>query len=300
MTHDHRNEDLRRKSFATQSLQAANFDGADLRGADFTRADLSNASFRNARVGVPPGVGAVILVAALALSVTFGVVAGLAIDAVRDRLYSPGWERPSGAVGILIILVVFVIVMFWKGIDTAIKTYVWTFAVVLAVSLVVRLIWGDIDIGVAARGIGLALVLALAVVSGIIGRVVGGALGAWGIAVVAILSGLAAGRAQGGLAALVISVSMVLISKRALRGDDRDRFRTETGASNRGSVGNTVRPRRPDRRRLQWHRRHPLRRCRCNPRRRPLGTGTSPTRSHRHATTGLGSMNAGSLGPVSS
>ncbi len=222
MTHDHRNEDLRRKSFATQSLQAANFEGADLRGANFTRADLSNASFRNARVGVPPGVGAVILVAALAFSVLFGVVAGLAIDAVRDRLYSPGWERPSGAVGILIILVVFVIVMFWKGIDAAIKTYVWTFAVVLAVSLVVRLIWGEIDIGVAARGVALALVLALAVVAGIVGRVVGGALGAWGIAVVAILSGLAAGRAQGGLAALVISVSMVLISKRALRGDDRD------------------------------------------------------------------------------
>ncbi len=130
MTHDHRNEDLRRKSFATQSLQAASFDGADLRGADFTRANLSNASFRGARLGVSPGVGAVILAGALALSIAFGVVAGLAIGAVRDRLYSPGWERPSGAVGILLILVVFVIVMFWKGIDTAIKTYLWTFAAV--------------------------------------------------------------------------------------------------------------------------------------------------------------------------
>ena len=98
MTHDHRNEDLRRQSFATQSLQAANFDGADLRGADFTRANLSNASFRGARLGVSPAAGAIILAASLALSVMFGVVAGLAIDAVRDRLYSPGWERPSGAV----------------------------------------------------------------------------------------------------------------------------------------------------------------------------------------------------------
>ena len=43
MTTDHRNENLRRKSFATQSLQAVSFDGADLRGADFTMADLSNA-----------------------------------------------------------------------------------------------------------------------------------------------------------------------------------------------------------------------------------------------------------------
>ena len=222
MTHNHRNADLRRKSFATQSLQAANFEGADLRGADFTRADLSNASFRGTRLGLSPGATAMILASSIVLSIAFGVVAGLAIDAVRDRLYSPGWERPSGAAGILFVLVVFVVVMFWKGFDAAIKTYLWTFAIVLAMSLVVRLIWGDIDVGLAARGMGLAVVLALAVIAGIVGRVVGGTLGAWGIAVVAILSGLAAGRAHGGLAALVISLSMVLLSKRALRGDGRD------------------------------------------------------------------------------
>ena len=223
MNPDHRNENLRRKSFAAQSLPAANFEGADLRGADFTMADLSNASFRNTRFGVPPSVGAAILAAAIALSLAFGVVAGFAIDAVRERLYGEGWERTSSAAGILIILVVFVVVLFWKGLDTAITTYLWTFAVVLGASLVVRLIWGQVDIAVAARGIGLALVLALAVLSGIVARVIGGALGAWAIALVAIIGGLAAGQANGGLATLVISVSMVLISKRALRGDPRDR-----------------------------------------------------------------------------
>jgi len=223
MTPDHRNENLRRRSFAAQSLPAANFEGADLRGADFTMADLSNASFRNARFGVPPLIGAAILAAAIALSLAFGVVAGFAIDAVRDRLYGEGWERTSSAAGILIILVVFVVVLFWKGLDAAIRTYLWTFAVVFTASLVVRLIWGSVDIAVAARGVGLALVLALAVLSGIVARVVGGALGAWAIALVAIIGGLAAGQANGGLATLVISVSMVLISKRALRGDPRDR-----------------------------------------------------------------------------
>ncbi len=185
-------------------------------------ADLSNASFRQARLGVSPAAGAIILAGSLLVSVAFGVTAGLAIDAVRDRLSSPGWERPSGAVGILLVLFVFLIVMFWKGIDAAVKAYLWTFAVLFVASVVVRLIWGQIDIALAARGVGLALVLVVAVISGVVGRVVGGALGAWGIAVVALLSGLAAGRAQGGLAALVISVSMVLISKRALRGDSRD------------------------------------------------------------------------------
>ena len=131
MNPDHRNENLRRKSFAAQSLPAANFEGADLRGADFTMADLSNASFRNTRFGVPPSVGAAILAAAIALSLAFGVVAGFAIDAVRERLYGEGWERTSSAAGILIILVVFVVVLFWKGLDAAIRTYLWTFAVVL-------------------------------------------------------------------------------------------------------------------------------------------------------------------------
>ena len=223
MSSDHRNEDLRRKSFAMQKLQAADFQGADLRGTDFTETDLSNANFRNARLGVSPAAGAMILVASLAVSTAFGAAAGLAIDAVRDRLYGPGWERPSSAAGILIILIVFVAVMFWKGIDAAIKTYLWTFAVVFTASLVVRLIWGEVDMAVAARGVGLVLVLGLAVISGIVGRVVGGSLGAWGIAIVAVLGGLAAGQANGGLAALVVSVSMVLISKRALRNDPRDR-----------------------------------------------------------------------------
>ena len=223
MTPDHRNENLRRKSFAAQSLQAASFEGADLRGADFTMADLTNASFRNARFGVPPSIGAAILAAAVALSLAFGVVAGFAIDAVRARFYGEGWERTSSAAGILIILVVFVVVLFWKGLDVAIKTYLWTFAVVFGVSLVVRLIWGSVEFGVAARGVGLAFVLALAVLSGIVARVVGGSLGAWAIALVAIIGGLAAGQANGGLATLVISVSMVMISKRALRGDPRDR-----------------------------------------------------------------------------
>ena len=223
MNPDHRNETLRRKSFAAQSLQAASFEGADLRGADFTMADLSNASFRNARFGVPPSIGAAILAGSIALSLASGVVAGLAIDAVRNRLYGEGWDRTSGAAGTLIVLVVFVVVLYWKGIDVAIRTYLWPFAVVFAASLVVRLIWGSVDIAVAARGVGLAFVLALAVLSGIVARVVGGALGAWGIGLVAIIGGLAAGQANGGLATLVISVSMVLISKRALRGDPRDR-----------------------------------------------------------------------------
>jgi hypothetical protein len=53
---------------------------------------------------------------------------------------------------------------------------------------------------------------------------VGGVFGARAkIALVAILGGLASGRADGGIGGVVIAVSLVLISKRAVRGDERDR-----------------------------------------------------------------------------
>ena len=67
-------------------------------------------------------------------------------------------------------------------------------------------------------------VLLAAVTAGILGRVIGGVFGSWSIAIVAVLGGLASGRANGGVAGIVVALSLVIISKRALRGDPRDRF----------------------------------------------------------------------------
>jgi len=65
--------------------------------------------------------------------------------------------------------------------------------------------------------------LGLAVFVGILARLVGGTLGAWGIAGVAVLGGIAAGRFEGGLAGVAVTVALLLISKRALHADERDR-----------------------------------------------------------------------------
>ena len=50
----------------------------------------------------------------------------------------------------------------------------------------------------------------------------GGAFGAWAIALVAVLGGLAAGRVNGGMAAIVVGVLLVFVAKRALKADKRD------------------------------------------------------------------------------
>lgn len=122
----------------------------------------------------------------------------------------------------IIIITLFVGAPFWKGFDFAVKAFFVSLAAVIVITGATRAIWGDLALDVGLRGIGLVLLLALAVVSGIVGRLVGGTFGAWAIALVAVLGGLAAGRAQGGLAALVIRISLVAISRRALHADSRD------------------------------------------------------------------------------
>jgi hypothetical protein len=224
MTTTHPNEDLRGASFSGEHLDSADFSGADLRGADFSSADLRDADFSDARLGVRPLVGAALLVLALLCSLAAGVVIGMGLTAVRDRLYGDTWETQSGAGSMLIVLVVFVGVMFWKGIDTALKAFAVTIVVLFVILLIARLAVGsDIEVPVVARALGVTFVLMIAILAGILGRVIGGTFGAWAIVLVAIVGGIAAGQARGGLAALVVSVSLVLISKRALKFDRRDR-----------------------------------------------------------------------------
>lgn len=220
---DYRSEDLRRRSFKGQSLESADFTAADLRGVDFSHARLAGASFRDARLGVSPLAGAAMLVGAIAVSVVTGVVAGQSINAVRERFGAEHWEDVAGAASISVVLVVFVAVMFWRGFDTAVKALLVASAIGLVASLIIRLVAGSVDLVIIGRGIGLVLLIALAVISGILARVVGGSFGAWAIPLVALLGGLATGRAEGGLAGLVVMVALVLISKRALHADYRDR-----------------------------------------------------------------------------
>ena len=70
--------------------------------------------------------------------------------------------------------------------------------------------------------IGLLLMFGPATVAGILGRVVGGVFGSWAIAIVSVTGGLAAGRVNGGLAAVVVTIVLMLVAKRALKADDRD------------------------------------------------------------------------------
>ena len=223
MTDDFINGRLTGLRFRDRALQGADFSGADVRGADFSGADLRGASFHGATFGVAPRTGAAILGAAMAITIAAGVVIGWAVDEVREQVYADQWDEAAGGGSLILVLVAFVSLIFWRGFDLAIKATVALYFVVAAGNVVANVLWEDLEWSSTLRGTMLLMVLCLAILAGILARVIGGVFGSWSIALVAVLGGLASGQAHGGVAGIVVALCLVTISKRAVRGDQRDR-----------------------------------------------------------------------------
>ena len=211
------------KSFRGQDLEGADFSGQDLRGADFTGANLRSAKLINAVVGVPPRVGAVILGLALLVAVACGVAIGWSVDQMRNRVASDEWDQVAEGFSLGLTMLVLLGLIIWKGFDFAVKVVAVVYLGLVAINVVANLIADDFEWLVLVKATALVVFLMLAVIAGMLGRVVGGVFGVWSVVLVAVLGGLATGQSEGGIAGVVVAVSLALISKRTVRGDPRDR-----------------------------------------------------------------------------
>ena len=210
-------QDLRGKSFAGAAL-----DGADVRATDFSGASLVDADFTNARIGVKPLVGVLILIAAMLVSIVAGVVVGFLAQGMRERLTSAEWQRLIGGIILLSLVIAFLYFLVKQGMVRALKVFFIATVVVVGIDFIVILIFGEPHYRDSLPVIGLLLLFGPAAVAGIMGRVVGGVFGTWAIAIVSVAGGLAAGRVHGGFAAIVVTMVLALIARRALTADDRD------------------------------------------------------------------------------
>jgi len=208
--------------FRGQQLQSADFSGADVRGARFDHANLRSASFRDARTGVRPAVGVALLGLAWVVAAIAGAAIGWALNDVGARLTAGQADEVAEGGSLVLILVVLVGLIIWKGFSTAIRLVVIVYGIMLAINVTANFFLEDVDWVRAARATLLLAVLVAAITAGILGRVIGGAFGSWSAAIVAVSGGLASGQANGGIAGVVVAVSLVIVSKRALRGDPRD------------------------------------------------------------------------------
>ena len=210
--------------FSGQQLEGADFIATDVRGASFDGANLRSASFHDAKLGVRPAIGVALLGLALAIAAISGLLIGWSLDDARSRLSADEFDQVAEGGSVILILVVLVVLIVWRGFSTAIRLVVVVYVVLLAINIIANFFLEEVEWVRAARATLLLAVLLAAVTAGILGRVIGGVFGSWSIAIVAVLGGLASGRANGGVAGIVVALSLVIISKRALRGDPRDRF----------------------------------------------------------------------------
>jgi hypothetical protein len=93
----------------------------------------------------------------------------------------------------------------------------------LIVSIIVKSAFADYDVGFTLVTIGIVLLFALAVLGGILARVLASRFGLLFLVVVILAAGVASGTLQGGIAAIVLSVFMTLVARRAAGRSTRDR-----------------------------------------------------------------------------
>lgn len=221
---DFRGRDLRGRSFEGEDLDGADFAESDLRGANFSEASLVEASFVNVQLGVRPLAALLILLGVLVVSVVAGLAVGFLAQATREQATSSDWRDILAAVLLASVVFTFFGITFLKGVSKAMRVSFIFVAVVIAIDFATVFAFaGEIRFQGAVPLIALLVLFLPAATAGILGRIVGGTFGAWATVLVAAIGGLAAGRANGGIAAFVVSMLLLLTSRRALRNDARDR-----------------------------------------------------------------------------
>jgi MFS family permease len=223
MGEDYSGQNLRGRSFEGASLDSADLTDADLRGADFSHASLVGADFTDARMGVRTIFGLAMLAGAVVVSVLAGVVVGNFAEVTREQASSSDWRDVFASVLMVVVTVGFIAMLLIKGASKAFRAFAVIIGLVVIIDfLVVHTFAGEIRFRNSIPLIAMLVLFVPAVTAGILGRMVGGTFGAWAIALVALVGGFAAGRANGGISAIAVSVILVLVSKRALSGDARD------------------------------------------------------------------------------
>jgi hypothetical protein len=210
------------ESFRGRALEGADFGGEDLRGMDFTGAKLQSANFRDARVGPKLWIGAAILSTAIAAAMGAGVLIGLAVEGTRERLFSDNLDEVMVAGVVIVTLVVLVAIIFRRGFGTALRIAAIVYVALVAGTILANLIWEDVEWQAVVRATLVVCSFLLGIWAGVIAHLTVGVFGRWSLAGMTVLGAFASGQVQGGLAGIVLAVTVTHFSNRAVRGDVRD------------------------------------------------------------------------------
>ncbi len=211
------NKNLQRASFKNEDLSNISFSGSDLRGADFTGSNLSGADLANARTGLTSLTVVAIFIGALAVSLLSGYIAMLAGRTVQLMIASEDRNVRIAAILCSVIIVLFIVYSYFKGINSAIKNLV---IPIVVLAVVIGLIAKFSGLGTGKGMLYLVLTLILVAVMFVVGtlaRATAGTLSSAILFVVVALGGGMFGKSiGGGIGTVIMALSCAIISKRAL------------------------------------------------------------------------------------
>jgi hypothetical protein len=220
---DYRGRNLRGVSFRGQDLDGADFREADLRGADFTGASLRGADFTGAKLGVRRHIGLIILLAAAAVAASAAAGSAIVAGEVRDRANSPDWDVLASGAGTGLVLLAFLALLYWRGPRTALLFFPIIVVLGLVAGVIVKSAFADYDAGFAVVTVAILLLFVLVVLAGILVRVLASTFGLIFIVGLTLTAGLASGTLHGGIAAILLSVFMTVVARRAAGRSKRER-----------------------------------------------------------------------------
>jgi hypothetical protein len=152
-----------------------------------------------------------------------GAASAIVAGEFRERLHSPEWDVLASGVATVIVALIFLVLLFWRGPRTALLAYPIVGGLALVAGFVVKSAFADYDVGFALVSVGILFLLVLAVLSGIFARVLASTFGLIFAVALTLSAGVASGTLQGGIAALVLSVFMTVVAKRAAGRSDLER-----------------------------------------------------------------------------
>lgn len=218
MAKDNSNKDFRNASFKNEDLAYANFSGSNLRGADFTGSDLTGADLSNSRTGITPTNAVYIFLVALAVSLLSGYIAMLAGHTMQELLHSNEKRLKIAGWVTVVVVILFIIYSIWKGVGSAIRHLIIPVCSILIILGVIALVTG-LGTGSGVFYVILSFLLTVVMfVVGTIARAAAGSLSDILFTVVALAGGVFGKTVGGGVGTVIMALSCMAISKRALAG----------------------------------------------------------------------------------
>ncbi|HET6993588.1 MAG TPA: pentapeptide repeat-containing protein [Chitinophagaceae bacterium] len=218
MSKNYSDKNLQGISFLDEDLAHANFSGSDLRGTNFTGSNLSGADFTHVKTGISSANTVILFFAALVVSLISGYVAMLAGQTVQGMLKSNDSNVRTAAIVAIIVVILFIVYAYWKGVGNAIKHLIIPATII---ALVTGMLAYFSRLGTGQGMLYVILYYLLVVIMFIIGtfaRAAAGTLSNILFLVVALSGGMFGRSIGGGIGTVIMAIACMQISKRALGG----------------------------------------------------------------------------------